>query len=291
MSLATATQPRAAKIAEPSPHKTGGTFPRCQLGQGLTARLMEISPSLAQSWLAKNPRVQRNLSQAEVDMLVRHRDADEWVLNGATIVFGNDDRLYDGQHRLAACVKSGKPITSIVIWGVDPASFDTMDAGRSRNGRDALKAAGVANQTIVSSACQLLYRHENNLPVHSGRQRIKLSPMEIIKFTQSHKGLEQTASHAQPVGRIIHNGGVALACRWLFDRISKEQAAEFYERLAIGDKLDKGHPILVLRNKLMPAREDTTSVAWMMILAWNAVRSGVPLKIKIETGQPLPKLV
>ena len=94
------------------PQKRGGTFPAAQLGLGIKAQLMEITPALAEEWLSKNPRVQRTMSQTEVDMLARHITRGEWQLNGGTIVFSTDDRLCDGQHRLAACVQADKPILS-----------------------------------------------------------------------------------------------------------------------------------------------------------------------------------
>lgn len=276
------------------PEKVGGTFPLFKIGAGISVRLMDITPELAESWLKKNPRVQRNMSQSEVNMLARHNTAGEWMLNGSTIVFDTEDRLCDGQHRLAACVRSDLAITSLVVFGVDPTSFDTMDAGRSRSPRDALKAAGISNQTMVSAACQILYRVENRIPVHSFKstERVRLSPMEIVQFAKSHKGIEQAATSAAPVARIIHNTGAALACRWLFDRLSRDQAEEFYERLAIGDKLDKGHPVLLLRNSVMPQRRYVVDIMPMMFLAWNAVRKNEPLKkFSFPPTKPLPDLV
>ena len=64
----------------------------------------------------------------------------------------------------------------------------------------------------------------------------------------SHPGLDKKAGRAMQIGRIIHHNGVALACLYLFDRINRHDSAEFFARLEIGDKLEKGHPILTLRD-------------------------------------------
>lgn len=288
--LRTTTRPQIAA----KPQKRGGVFPILQLGLGIRAQLMEITPALAEEWLAKNPRVQRNMSQTEVEMLARHLDRGEWMLNGATIVFSSDDRLCDGQHRLAACIRSGKPIMAIVVYGVDPKAFDTMDAGRSRSGRDALQAAGITHQTAVSAACQILYRIEQKLPIHPRLEghRVRLSPMEILAFCKSHPGLDKKAPRAMQAGRIIHHNGIALACMWLFDRINLHDSNEFFDRLTIGDKLEKGHPILTLRDLVMAKYDYKANVIWMMFGAWNAFRRKESAKVfAINTGKPLPDLV
>jgi hypothetical protein len=47
-------------IRHASTQKAGGAYPRVSLGNGLTARLMEVTPDLAREWLQKNPRIQRS---------------------------------------------------------------------------------------------------------------------------------------------------------------------------------------------------------------------------------------
>jgi hypothetical protein len=272
--------------------KSGGTYPLVKLGMGITARIMDITPDLADKWLEKNPRVNRNMSQAEVDMLVRHSENNEIMFNGQPIIFDNRDRLSDGQHRLAACRKSGKPFMCLVIWGVDPKAFATIDAGRARSARDALKSEGVLNQTAIASACQILYRIENNLPVSHYGIQLKLSPMEILQICKTHKNLENYHAKAYDVGRLIHNMGIAVACRWLFDRVNLKDAEDFYTKVAEGTNLSKGDPILLLRNELMPARLNINMTAPMMIIAWNAYRKKEELKkFVFQSGKPLPPII
>ncbi len=285
MSVSTAIQP----TLQLDPEKIGGKWPLVKLGNGVTARLMEITPELAESWLKKNPRVQRNMSQAEVDMLVRGIATGEWLFNGATIVFGSDGRLYDGQHRLAACVKSGKSITSLVVYGVDKAAFASMDVGRARRPADALRTEGFAYVNQINAACQTLYRYEHNLPLRSqGRRSIRLSPAEILLIVKAHKGLEDCGRRANPLGKVVHNTGVTTAAMWLFERKSKEASAEFFAKLASGENLEKGSPILMLRNKIMPERLDYATLAHMMFQAWNTFRAGETFRrFEINTSEPL----
>jgi hypothetical protein len=274
------------------PIKSGGTFPLCKLGMGITARIMDIVPDLADKWLEKNPRVNRNMSQAEVDMLVRHREANEIMFNGQPIIFDDKDRLIDGQHRLAACRKSGKSFTCLVIWGINPEAFTTIDSGRARSARDALKSEGILNQTAIASACQILYRIENGLPVSHYGIQLKLSPMEILQICKAHKNIESYHAKAYAVGRLIHNMGVAVAFRWLFDRKNLKDAEEFYIKVAEGTNLSKGDPILLLRNELIPKRLNQNMTAPMMVIAWNSFRKKEELKkFAFQTGKPLPTII
>ena len=51
----------------------------------------------------------------------------EWKLNGKSICFDWNGRLLNGQHRLSAVVRSGVPLTTLVVRGLDPALVPTQD--------------------------------------------------------------------------------------------------------------------------------------------------------------------
>ena len=69
-----------------------------------------ITPEKAVEYLRHNTNNYRKLSLATVSKYVAEIKAGRWQLNGETIVFGEDGILKDGQHRLAAIAKAGKPI-------------------------------------------------------------------------------------------------------------------------------------------------------------------------------------
>ncbi len=274
------------------PKKTGGTYPRVTLGLGLTARLMDISPDLAEKWVKKNPRVQRNISQAEVDMITRLINGGDWYVNGATIVFGSDGRLYDGQHRLAAIVKSGKIVTCLCIWGVDAMAFTTMDTGRVRTGADSLRANKVAYTSAVSAAVGILWKMERGTFTDVRTYTDKISPLETARFVETHKGLVDAASLAQPCCKIVHSASVPTACYYLFSRIDADKTAEFFRYLVTGADLSAGSPILALRNKaLLRGELKPNELLRYFFAAWNAFRAGKPMPRNVPTSGPLPELI
>jgi len=82
----------------------------------------------------------------------------EWLYNGEAIKFDRDGRLVDGQHRLEAVVKANKPIAFLVIRGLDPEVFKTIDTGKKRSAGDVLAIKGVKNPNAVGAAMRLLHR-------------------------------------------------------------------------------------------------------------------------------------
>ena len=278
--------------ASNQPQKTGGTYPRVTLGLGLTARLMDITPDMAEKWLQKNPRVQRNMSQSEVDMITRLIDGGDWYVNGATIVFGDDGRLYDGQHRLAACVKSGKIITCLCIWGVDSMAFTTMDTGRSRTGGDSLRANKIAYSNAVSSAVSILWKIERGTYTDVRTYTEKISPLETARFVEDHPGLANAAALSNPCCKIVHSSSVPTVCYYLFARIDANKCGEFFAHLVTGADLSPGSPILALRNKALIRGELRPGdlLRWFFV-AWNAFRTGKALPRNIKLDGPLPELI
>lgn len=87
---------------------------------GLYVRLVRVQPEQAAKWLSFNGH-HRKVKQKDVDKYSARMSAGSWMVNGKTIVLDREGRLIGGQHRLHACVKSGVPFDTLVVWGVNPA--------------------------------------------------------------------------------------------------------------------------------------------------------------------------
>lgn len=121
-----------------------------------------ITPNLSEYILAELNGGNRKVSSVKVAEYEDAMSVDEWPLTGATIVFGKSGRLLDGQHRLRACVRSGKPFRSYVVFGIDDSAFSFIDAGRKRTNPDVFKIAGVSNAEATAKAVRWLrIFHEN----------------------------------------------------------------------------------------------------------------------------------
>ena len=93
-----------------------------------------ITPELAEELIKLNTNNFRKPDKRTVSAYAREMSLGEWKLNGDTIKIDYEDGIpviVDGQHRLMAVIKSGVPIKSIVVRGVNDDGL-TVDRGRKR---------------------------------------------------------------------------------------------------------------------------------------------------------------
>lgn len=92
---------------------------------GLTVEIEVITPEQATQYLSHNAK-HREINPRKVEKLASDLDEQNWQLNGKVIIFDSNGRLLNGQHRLSACALSGKNLTTLVVRGVNPATFDSI---------------------------------------------------------------------------------------------------------------------------------------------------------------------
>lgn len=123
----------------------------------MEATVEKITPAKATEYLKKNSRNPRG----KVNMAVIRRYAEDmsaglWELNGEAIVFDEEGYLKNGQHRLAAIIKSGKTIPMLVVRDVakDVSIFDLQ---YRRTISQIVASDGVTNcNKTISSAANLI---------------------------------------------------------------------------------------------------------------------------------------
>jgi hypothetical protein len=126
----------------------GIEFIECNIKAGVA----EITPELAQSILKNNNDGNRPLKKDHIKMLTDSIKRGEWMLNGESIAFSESGRLLDGQHRLTACVNSGKSFKTIVIRGIeDDSAFGTIDIGKPRSVTDLMSLKGLPKAPLFAA--------------------------------------------------------------------------------------------------------------------------------------------
>lgn len=106
---------------------------------------IEVTPEMARRWLLVNFR-NRPMSQEVVAAYARDMAAGRWQPTHQGIAFNDRDQLIDGQHRLSAVQRHGKPVRMMVtlglpsaIAGTEMTTMDCVDRGRPRSVADQLK--------------------------------------------------------------------------------------------------------------------------------------------------------
>jgi hypothetical protein len=255
---------------------------------------MEITPGLAQEWLARHQqtvsanrianggkaRDNRPIRWGDVDGYARDMSAGKWQRNGETIKIATDGTVPDGQHRLWACVKSKTAFTSLVASGVAPEAQDTIDTGIKRRLSDQLSIANEPNAAILAGVTRWSLRWLQGARI-SGGGGGTYSPThaEMLAYLAAEPRLRLAAEFAAKARRQFKPVRVSVyAMGWVLLHGVDHLAAEvFLERVADGAELPAGHPVLGFRARIANAKAAGEKLTEhqqlaLMISTWNAFR-------------------
>ncbi len=199
----------------------------------------------------------------------------------ALIVIAEDEQVLDGQHRLFAIIEAGKPIQSLVVYGITPEAFRTIDTGIVRSGADALCLHYHDRQKYlveaVASAVQWCARLERG----ALRGKEKVGNTGVIEYVSEHESMFQCAEElagypheARPISL-----GCGTALYEMFSRKHQEQASTFMRGFFTGEELTRTDPEYLLRGAFIRdaervAKFPLTIRMRMVIKGWNWRRRG-----------------
>jgi hypothetical protein len=271
-----------------------------------------VSPRVAEEWL-KTMKSNRPQSDSTVYEYANSMQAGKWIVNGETIKFDKEGRLFDGQHRLLACMIAGKSFKTYVIRGIaDPGAFATVDVGKLRTHGDIFHLDGYTDYYVSSGIAAIVYYYKHKLltmrgPMNMSRTAQRRSPVvarlkqvlkkkEISRFGRQVEK-EVLLEFARPYReqilksiRSIHDQKarkimpkvVMAAAHLLFAEKNEYDAGQFIDRLTEGTGLLTGDPVHTLREKLLSnqylrekrgAYMNRWTVLALTIKAWNKFRA------------------
>lgn len=203
---------------------------------------------------------QRHLSEARVSKFARAMSDGQWQLTHQGIALDKDGVLIDGQHRLAAVIRSNTTQEFLVAYESAPDTFDVIDTGQARTAADILSIAGYVNVNQVSAAARILLAYDlvkgtkSNIS-SAGRQ---FTNADILKLVESSRG-DILVHAAAEAGTIAGTFGRFGARSWLTagivllmeSGVHRDIAREFLQKLRTGEMLAAGSPILAMRRWVM----------------------------------------
>lgn len=125
----------------------------------MKTEIVLVTPSLAAKWLSATTSKNRPMKPEALRQYIQSMRSGKWRENGESIVIDDNGNILDGQHRLQAVVSSGMSFRFAVIRGVDPDSFDTIDSGVRRTGKDVLTIAGYADGSTLAAVLSAIHRY------------------------------------------------------------------------------------------------------------------------------------
>lgn len=242
--------------------------------------VVEIDPVTATAWLQRNTH-NRSLREEGVAALARDMAADRWQYTGESIKFGTSGQLLDGQHRLAAIVRSEVTVPILVVPGLPDSAQVVMDTGAKRTAADALDLSGEANGTLLAAAVRLAINYERG--GLAGRNT-QVTHSEIVDWLAAHTDIRSAVATSRTFAAIPLPGAMISFCLWRLRQIDREFADEFFTDLAQMRTEGKGDPRSALLQRLSAAqssRERLTRAAQLSLMfrSWNAVRRGQPVTL------------
>jgi hypothetical protein len=155
--------------------------------ENIVAEVVTITPAEATSWLRANEH-NRPVRKNHVLFLANQIKSGLWQINGQAIVIADNEQVLDGQHRLLAIIESGKSIKTLVVYGITPEAFSTIDTGAVRSSADALylhfNEHGIGIVKAVATAVPWLKQIEKGALRTGGSS--KISNHEVIVYAKDH---------------------------------------------------------------------------------------------------------
>lgn len=193
-------------------------------GTEVTLSLVSITPHLAQAYLRTQQR-NRRLRSRHVNILARDMAAGEWTLTTAGIVFDDQGRLIDGQHRLHAIIGSNTTQTMFVWSGWPSATQDAMDCGAGRTVAEQLGLEGTQNTpkliSYVNSIAKVWCRYGYKVTLPQVRRILPLLPQLATAALADKPSLDvRSAKYLGMIGLALHIPGKAKEAAALWDAVT-----------------------------------------------------------------------
>jgi len=258
--------------------------PEIKDGQGnkLKTDIIKITPELAKEWLTRNLPTNRRLSDRSVLQLEHAITKGQWRVTGDSIKFDANDALIDGQHRLRAVIRAGRPIESRVVWGVSSDSFDAIDRGRIRTPAAILGIRGEKNTAHLAAALRILYCYRAGAMHEMYQAKDIVTPQDLEDLLEKEGGMRESVRAGMRAKDILSPGSAAFL-HYIFSQQDQGLCKVFFDRLVDGEELKKTDTLYKLRDKLIKLRmkSDYRSayaekfiILGMCINAWNILRGG-----------------
>jgi hypothetical protein len=223
----------------------------------ITSRTSVITPEDARQ-LATQFFETSKVSPALVRAYADHMRSGRWLLNGASIVLSDDQKVLDGRARILACIEAGRPFEALVVEGIDPSAFETMDALRKRTLADVLTIRQIQHGRALAAALRIIWGYRTrSLP--TPRQP---SSMTLLGLIEGHPEIRDSILPSLRTAPLLPYGS-GLALHYLFGLANPTKCDAFFTELSSETLSDIHSPIAQLRR--LPAPGTAPEVLFLFL--------------------------
>lgn len=157
-----------------------------------------------------NRRPNRKIMPSLVASYGNDMAADRWATSPQGLCYDLDGRLCDGQHRLAAAIKVGKPVAFHVYVDLTEEEVAVLDGGRKRTTADTLTMAGRPVTTRLISICVSFLRSARNW------SSVQPSRREVVWFLENFSDLVAFGNGVAPTsGGAVTRSPAAISAAFM----------------------------------------------------------------------------
>jgi hypothetical protein len=244
-------------------------------------RVVTITPEEATHLLESNG-CNRPLNEAHVKRIAKQIEDGKWRFNGDTIKISSTNDILDGQHRLWAIIMSETAVETIVVRGIEPDAFSTIDTLRKpRSGSDVLALVGVTNhRSTISVGLQWLIRWQRKVLEEYRAPANRIENSDIEQAFKDNPGMARAAERANKL-RAISNPGLLAFFYFILSNRNPDLAERLMHTLENPSGVGVDDPFFRLRVYFLNQsnRKDALISIALMIKAANAAHKGREVKV------------
>lgn len=249
------------------------------VSSGVNARVVTMTPTWALELLQKNTR-NRPMSPRYVRQYIADMAREKWDFNGESIKISSDGVILDGQKRLQACADSGKSFETLLITGLDPIVFRTIDTGQKRTAAHTLMVGGKQHANKLAAVLRFIgrfYNHDNRMT------NLSFTNEEIESLDLNHPLAESSIAFVAEYKKKTYVAPFAVlaGCHYLFSRCMPgglDGANKFMDKVITGLGLaGERDPIYQFRERMLNTSDGKVpevTCAALLIKAWNYTQEG-----------------
>lgn len=248
-----------------------------------------VTPGEALEMLKANIR-NRPLRQDHVIRLANEMKSGGWVFNGEPIQFSDGGVLLNGQHRLAAIVKSQTSQKVVIIRGISGEAFKTYDIGKKRSNGDIFHIGGVKDP--LNTAAVVKAYTANNIGLGLGADgnstNVNIEPHEYLEiFNNNNEIFTEVINNARILYKkmrlmTLSEVGGYMAFLIIDKKHPSGKVYSFFHQLFFAEDVENT-VINILREKIINSRLTNFKMTYrykraLVIKCWNAYCKGKELK-------------
>lgn len=257
--------------------------------------LVTIQPEAAGTILRERNIDNRDPIPAQLAVLQHAVETNNFSLTGDTIKFNWEQKGIDLQHRLTACERGGKPIRTLVVYGVAPFVFKDLDQHGHRPLSQVLKIEKEENPTELGGTLNFLHYFAATGIVARGRARsLALTNTELLAGRQKFPGIRNSVAFAvehKKAAKRFTGPNLLATLHWIFTQADRDLTDEFLLSV-LDNSVPRGSrwaPVAILASLLEDNLNPRRSLHGMLtqvytIKAWNALREGKRVE-RLRWGQ------